>query len=1024
MTVQIEPIGFIRLAELLISEKPTEEQYSATAQHMEKSIRKGLLQERLGAVGRLCASMCYQLATEYRFKDILAEIQKLSDNCLAPFDEIITNSLSRRILDMVTSFCEENFQKSYNVSTLVQEIFGKLATCQQVKHQDYIHPRNMDEIKTLADIVIFTNQGSGWIIGKDSEKNGQIDLPILIENLRLFDDVLEQREIPAWMYFLSKLLARLLIRNVDFLSIHTVFHRHSRACEIAQDFIKHNYTMLWPTQVEPITLALQQKDVLLAAETGTGKSLLGAMMIAAKREQQGVSIYAVPTRALAHQVSDRIMKLVYRGSSGKVRVLTMEDEVEPEELRLCRTLVGTYEKIEGLFRQKAISSNNVNMFVVDECHNISNFDRGVTLDFLLSQTNPRLTCQRLLLSAVIPEDQGQRFAEWARSKYLRGKDWRRTRLLEKIALGRTEIELPQEADDTTIVRILEELERSGLKRRKVEEFVIEKAIELIRQGRVVLVTAESRRKVEQLADQIAKNITLRTTSSLVPDVSLRDRMEENKDRLFRYIHELKSSELILPKSTEFITRLLKRRVVFHHAGLPRSLRRIIEEMIEERIPLVVVSTSTLEAGVNFPVDVAIVKRLVLTKRMKDLKARLDKHAPFWAYAISRYENMLFSAYHNTIGRAGRAGFAEKGESIFYVDSVDDAQTFLAMRYAKTRLLGEGADLYVVSRLLELSQPDYRERLRLISKDLNQSRGRFLSNLLQVVYISSGEFEHILSILKKTWLWKIVSELTFLKDIDKGFSCLIRSELEQLVAMNFVKVGQKGYELTPLGRFVNLSLMSPISADRIIKCLQSIKTRVSAIQQADIDICILNAVGLAYEMRTSPFDRPRKLETEFAISLKERLKTLGVIFDDLSILLAAVLYKWVKGRLVDEIIEEFNLHASDHGFLEEIVPKNALWMLHCMKKLAQGIGCPSSLISRIEELSVFVSTGTDNSTAAKLLELQIPGLGRSSVLFLMEKCQPADVSTFAEIQKSQFLRLFPGKEEMASEILKQIMQRIS
>jgi replicative superfamily II helicase len=1024
MTVQIEPLGFVRLAELLVSKEPGEDQYSATAQFMEKSIRKGLLPERLGAVGRLCASMCYQLATEYRFKDILREVPKLTDNSLAPFDEILTHPLSKRFFEMTLSFCEERFQRSYDVSSSIKEILGKIDSSDPLRHQEYIHPRNIDEIRTLADVIIFTNQSSGWILGKHPEDNIQTDLPILLEHLKLFEDALEQREIPAWLYFLSKLFARLMIKSVDSLSIHTAFHRYTKSCEIALDFIKHNYPILWPTQIEPITAALQQKDILLTAETGTGKSLLGAIMIAAKREQQGVSVYTVPTRALAHQISERIMTLAYRGVPDKVRVLTMEDEVEAEELKTCKTLVGTYEKIEGLFRENVISPESVNMFVVDECHNISDFNRGVTLDFLLSQMNPRFRCQRLLLSAVIPEDQGRRFAQWAKTEYLMGKDWRRTRLLEKIALGRTEVEIPPEADDVAISRVLQDLGRYGSERRKVEEFVIPKAIELARQGKVVLVTAESRRKVEQLADQIARTITMLVTSTLVPDIRLRDRMEENKDQLYRYISQLRSSELVLPKSTEFISRLLTRRVVFHHAGLPKSLRRTIEEMIENRVPLIIVSTSTLEAGVNFPVDVAILKRLVLTKRMKDLKAKLEDREPFWAYVISRYENMLFSTYRNTIGRAGRAGFAEKGESIFFVDNVDDAKTFLDMRYRKGRSLGEGADLYVVSRLIELSQPDYREQLRPISRELYQSRGRFLSNLLQVVYASGGDFEHILTILKKTWLWKILCELTLLKDVDKGFSRLIASELEQLVDMDFVKVGRKGYELTPIGRFVNLSLLNPISAKRIIDCIQSMKDHLPVMQESDIDYCVLNAVGLAYEMRTSPFDRPRKLQAKSALILKDRLSALDVVFDNWSILLAAVLYRWIKGSLVDDIIEEFGLHPSDHGFLEEIVPKNALWVLHCVKKLSQGIGCPPRFLSRIDELATFVSAGTDDKTATNLIELQIPGLGRSSVLFLMEKFRPVDLSAFAKIQESEFKKQFPGKEEMSTRILEQIVQRLT
>ena len=107
-----------------------------------------------------------------------------------------------------------------------------------------------------------------------------------------------------------------------------------------------------------------------------------------------------------------------------------------------------------------------------------------------------------------------------------------------------------------------------------------------------------------------------------------------------------------------------------------------------------------------------------------------------------------------------------------------------------------------------------------------------------------------------------------------------------------------------------------------------------------------------------------------------------------------------------------------------MPKNALWVLHCVKKLSQGIGCPPRLLSRIDELAAFVSAGTDDKTATNLIELQIPGLGRSSVLFLMEKFRPVDLSAFAKIQESEFKKQFPGKEEMSARILEQIVQRLT
>lgn len=699
-----EPVGFVRLAELVSTEVPGENNYGRVGDILALAIRNGHVTERLSAITRLYASMCFELATEYAEREFLREIPTLPANSLAPLNELITDSLSKRVLDMLCAYCDQSFNQAHETAVFLTQLLSRKSSKDndfKSRFNEYTHFNNLDEFRTIADLSLFTAQTSGWLMGSEPEPGRQADLESLLANLGTFNRSLSYRAIPPWLYFLAKLYSQVALNNVGRLSVHTIFHRHSTSHALSLELIRQGFPLLWPTQLESIEKAITGNDILLVSETGTGKSLLGAAMVGSKREAEGVSVYAVPTRALAYQVGKDMIRLAYGGNPTAVKVLTMEEEVREEEIKSHKTLVGTYEKIEGLFREKLVPRDQLSLLIIDECHNIADFSRGVTLDFLLTQLNPRFSCQRMLLSAVVPDDQAERLARWAKANYLRGKDWRRTKTVERIAIGRTELEIPSDFNEDAIDQIQARLQGSQTGG-SVESYLIPRTLSLVRKGKMVLLIAESRSRVEKLASEIADAMDIWTHPPLgeaFRDLQLVDKLEKDKSNLYKYIEELKGSELVLPKSTQNILKLLSRKIIFHHAGLPKVVRIILEQMIKDRVPLVVVSTTTLEAGVNFPVDTVLVKRLAQTKTFKSLRNKLEStNDQALHYVLSRYESRLFSAYHNVIGRAGRPGFSETGESIICFDSSGEASAFLDMRYRKHRLLGAGADLYAIVKL--------------------------------------------------------------------------------------------------------------------------------------------------------------------------------------------------------------------------------------------------------------------------------------------------------------------------------------
>ena len=144
-----------------------------------------------------------------------------------------------------------------------------------------------------------------------------------------------------------------------------------------------------PVQAKAIPPALEGKDILATASTGTGKTLsflipmiqrMDATSAPSTKGKRGPirSLILLPTRELAMQVLDAYWKLVPGSRNDAVLVCGgLSENTQLDQLdRGPRLVVATPGRLEDFLRRRAVNLSNVEMFVLDEV------DRMLDMGFL------------------------------------------------------------------------------------------------------------------------------------------------------------------------------------------------------------------------------------------------------------------------------------------------------------------------------------------------------------------------------------------------------------------------------------------------------------------------------------------------------------------------------------------------------------------------------------------------------------------------------------------------------------------
>ncbi len=143
------------------------------------------------------------------------------------------------------------------------------------------------------------------------------------------------------------------------------------------------FTTPTPVQASAIPPALEGKDVLATAQTGTGKTLAFLIPVIERLAKEGITrnataLILVPTRELAMQVHEQYEKLRERKSIPAALVIGgMAEKRQIDQLRKGATVVvATPGRLEDFLRRKLVDLRNVKILVLDES------DRMLDMGFL------------------------------------------------------------------------------------------------------------------------------------------------------------------------------------------------------------------------------------------------------------------------------------------------------------------------------------------------------------------------------------------------------------------------------------------------------------------------------------------------------------------------------------------------------------------------------------------------------------------------------------------------------------------
>jgi len=386
-------------------------------------------------------------------------------------------------------------------------------------------------------------------------------------------------------------------------------------------------------------------SVLVAAPTGSGKTVVGEFAAWLAIEGGGKAFYTTPIKALSNQKFGDFARI---HGVANVGLLTGDNSINGD----APIVVMTTEVLRNMIYEDAPALQGLRYVVLDEVHYLQDRYRGAVWEEILIHLP--VDVQIVSLSATVSN--AEEFAEWLQT--LRG----RTEVIieEKRPV---ELRLWYMASDELLPMFIAGRDNKPLPNQRAAEFDKRRAAprgprpgrggrrstgkrvripyrsdvvdRLYAEGMLPAIYFIFSRKgcTEAVKQCLRENIVLST-----PDerVDIRKRAEDR-------VVDLSPVELEILGYSDWIGGL-ERGIAAHHAGMIPPFKEVVEELFAAGLVKVVFATETLALGINMPARAVVIESLM-------------------KFTGERHEMITPGAFTQLTGRAGRRGKDELGHAV-------------------------------------------------------------------------------------------------------------------------------------------------------------------------------------------------------------------------------------------------------------------------------------------------------------------------------------------------------------------------
>jgi ATP-dependent RNA helicase HelY len=406
-------------------------------------------------------------------------------------------------------------------------------------------------------------------------------------------------------------------------------------------------------QVEAIEALDSGESVLVAAPTGSGKTVVAEFAVERALDLGSKAFYTTPLKALSNQ---KFGDLVARYGAAKVGLLTGDNSINSE----APVVVMTTEVLRNMLYEKSPTLLGLSSVILDEVHYLQDPYRGAVWEEVLIHLP--LSVPVVCLSATISN--AEEFGEWIGT--LRGPtrvviEERRPVPLEHHYLIGHELHpmhVQQDGElipNPYIVSLDQEEVRYRTYYRRSSGAAQHQRIPRPREGHRRVYVPRREEVVEVLAQNemlpaiyfVFSRAGCDRSVEWLMDAGIRLTTREEADRIREFadmrVAWMAEEDLETLGFYEF-REALSAGIAAHHAGMLPVFKETVEELFKAGQVKVVFATETLSLGINMPAKTVVIEDL-------------------WKFSGERHELLTPGEYTQLTGRAGRRGIDEIGHAV-------------------------------------------------------------------------------------------------------------------------------------------------------------------------------------------------------------------------------------------------------------------------------------------------------------------------------------------------------------------------